>query len=331
MMMDKLDNVLKSFDIKAECVSYEKIRNVSLYGLKLSPGTRVQSIKKFSEEIALALKVKDKLNFRTITENGIVQVEAIDDSPSKINLLDILKKQQSPKEYDLPMYLGNSINGIDVWTDLAKNPHILIAGSTGQGKSTLLHTIITNLLFLSQAKISIIDTKGIEFIDYCNVFNNIKIYTNYNSALQEIEGLVKEMNSRYDLLKNNKKFDFANLRPLVLVIDEFADLIVQDDDDRLYKLLCILTQKSRAAKIYCIVATQRPSVDIIRGVIKANLPSRIAFKVASKTDSRVILDQNGAELLVGNGDAIIQNYNHDLIRFQAAFTDPKEVINVARQ
>eukprot|EP00697_Spironema_sp_BW2_P002635 gnl/Spiro4/13487_TR7188_c0_g2_i1.p4 gnl/Spiro4/13487_TR7188_c0_g2~~gnl/Spiro4/13487_TR7188_c0_g2_i1.p4 ORF type:complete len:332 (-),score=-25.73 gnl/Spiro4/13487_TR7188_c0_g2_i1:4274-5269(-) len=322
-----LNDILKAFRIQAACISHTKVRNMSLYGLHLSPGTRVQTLQKYSEEMALALHAKSKLTFKPITETGIVQVEVVDEKPHKVDLLTELTRTVPPADYQLPVFLGSSINGKDVWTDFAKNPHVLIAGATGSGKSVMLHTIITNILLMSYAHLFVIDTKDLEYVNYVKKFENISVYNSYQLACEVLEYLIQEMEFRYDRLRTGK-CTLADFKPYVLVIDEFADLIMQDTDDKLYDLLCCLTQKCRAAKIYCIVATQRPSVDVIRGVIKANLQARIAFKVASKTDSRVILDQNGAELLVGNGDAIISNYNHDYIRFQAAFTDPKEVLSV---
>lgn len=322
-----LNDILKAFRIQAQCISHQKVRNISLYNLNLSPGTRIQTLQKYSEEMALALHARSKLNFKPITESGIVQVEVVDDKPHKINLLNELKRVIPPKDSLLPVYLGNSINGKDIWTDLSKNPHMLVAGSTGSGKSVLLHTIITNLLLMSLAHVFVIDTKDLEFLYYTKKFKNVSVYNTYQLACEIVEYMIAEMEFRYATLRNDK-CTIADFQPYVLVIDEFADLIMQDSEDKLYNLLCCLTQKCRAAGIYCIVATQRPSVDVIRGVIKANLQARIACKVASKTDSRVILDRNGAELLVGNGDSIINNYNHDYTRFQAAFTDPKEVSNV---
>ncbi len=323
-----LNEILKAFKIQAECVSHSKVRNMSLYGLHLSPGTRIQNLQKYSEEMALALHAKSKLTFKSITEKGIVQVEVVDEKPHKVDLLTELARLQPPADSQIPVYLGSSVSGKNMWMDIAKNPHMLVAGSTGSGKSVMLHTIITSILLMSHAHIFVVDTKDLEYVNYSKKFKNISVYNSYQLACEVLEYLLQEMDFRYEHLRNGK-CTLADLKPYVLVIDEFADLIMQDTDDKLYNLLCRLTQKCRAAKIYCVVATQRPSVDVIRGVIKANLQARIAFKVASKTDSRVILDQNGAELLVGNGDAIISNYNHDYVRFQAAFTDPNEVSRVA--
>lgn len=328
-MQEELNNILKAFKIQAECISHRKVRNISLYGLNLLPGTRIQTLQKYSAEMALALRARSKLTFNPITETGIVQVEVVDDLPQKISLLQELTRTCPPKNYELPVYLGNSVGGEDIWTDFAKNPHMLIAGATGSGKSVLLHTILTNFLLLSYAHCFIIDTKDLEFLHYTKKFKNVSVYNSYHLACEIVEYLIEEMDFRYSLLRE-ENYTLSDFQPFILMIDEFADLIMQDVDDKLYNLISCLTQKCRAAGIYCVAATQRPSVDVIRGAIKANFPARIACKVSSKTDSRVILDQNGAELLVGNGDAIIHNYNHNYVRFQAAFTDPKEVLNVGK-
>lgn len=324
-----LNDILKAFRINAECITFSKVRNVSLYGLRLNPGTRIQVIEKYADELALLLHSKSKISFKPISETGLLQIEVINEAPHKINLLSELRKTSPPKNYNLPVLLGNSIGGADLWIDLSKNPHTLVAGSTGSGKSVLLHTIITNLLLMSYAQLFIVDTKDLEFFSYSKKFENIFIYNTYQLTCEVLIFLLREMDNRYReiRLKNKSIYDF---RPLVLIIDEFADLIMQDSDNILYNLICKLTQKCRASNIYCIVSTQRPSVDVIKGMIKANLPARIACKVATRTDSRVILDQNGAELLAGDGDSIIHNYNNHFTRFQAAFTDPKEVLSVRR-
>jgi S-DNA-T family DNA segregation ATPase FtsK/SpoIIIE len=320
--VERFQKILEAFKIKAICVSHEQVRNVSLYHLKLYAGTRIQTLQKFSEEMALALRAKSKLNFHSDMETGQVRVEVVDDSQHKINLISELKGKVIPKAL-LPVYVGSSIEGNDVWTDLAKNPHLLIAGTTGSGKSVLLHTILTNLLLLSKAKVFVIDTKALEFEPYKEKYGDISIGTTYSEACDILEYLIAQMELRYSMMRHTT----ITFPPMVLMIDEFADLIMQDVQDKLYNLVCRLAQKSRASGIYCIVATQRPSVDIIRGAIKANLPARIACKVSSKVSSRVILDQNGAELLIGNGDAIISNYDHDFVRFQAAFTSPKDLLS----
>lgn len=316
--------ILDQFKLKAQCIIHRRVRNASLYSLRLFPGCKLSHLTSLTSELSLALKSKGLINFRPILEEGIVRAEVMDDANTKINLIDELKNKVIPN-YILPVFLGSSIDGEDMWMDLAKNPHLLIAGTTGSGKSVLLHTILTNTILLSKAKVFIIDTKALEFDAYTAAYSNVSVATNYTDACHTLEILLEEMESRYEAMREMNKV-VSPFDPIVLMIDEFADLIMQDKDNEFYNLLCRLTQKSRASGIHAVVATQRPSADIIQGVIKANLPAKIACKVQSKLNSRVILDQNGAELLVGNGDAIISNYEHDMVRFQAAFTSSKALL-----
>jgi len=265
-------------------------------------------------------------------ELGVVRLEVIDENPHKIAFFEEIGKLEAPKG-GVPMYLGSSVNGQDMWVDMAKNPHLLIAGCTGSGKSTLLQVIMANALRLPGVKICIVDSKNVEFKDY-DRFDNINVATDYISAINLLSILIDEMEFRYKLM-NTKEISSSSYGPnseefphILFIIDEFADLIMQDDSKVFYNRLCRLAQKSRAAGIYCILATQRPSVDVLRGSIKANFPARISCQVASGVDSKVILDTGGAELLAGCGDAIIKNYNNNYQRFQVAYTTPEEVCKI---
>lgn len=317
-----LTDILASFKVDAQCVNHSKIRNVSLYDLSLPPKTRVRDIQKFSAEIALAMKAKALPLIKIMPEFGVVRLEILDDNPDKLMFFDEIDKTSQP-DGDLPMYLGSSVNGNDMWVDMAKNPHLLIAGCTGSGKSVLLQVIMANALKLTDTKICLVDSKNVEFCPYEN-FDNVDIATNFRSALNMLQFLVDEMDIRYKILNEDKNHKFPKI---LFMIDEFADIILQDDSKSFYVNLCRLAQKSRAAGIHCILATQRPSVDILRGAIKANFPARISCQVASGIDSKVILDMPGAELLAGFGDAIIKNYNNNYQRFQIAYTTPEEVCN----
>jgi DNA segregation ATPase FtsK/SpoIIIE, S-DNA-T family len=331
--MDKtenLNNILTSFKVDAKCISYQKIRNISLYDLKLEPGTRIKDLDKFSNEIALAMLARAAPIIRLIPELGIVRLEVVDDDPQKISFFSEAKLIKNMTG-SVPMYLGSSVNGENIVVDFAKNPHLLIAGCTGSGKSTLLHLIIANALGLPDAKIYLIDTKNIEYCEYSKLDKKISIANSYEEALNMLDFLYSEMEFRFSIIRDKSlsvKFfgtsqkDFPQI---LFIIDEFADLIMQDRDKVLYKSFCRLTQKCRAAGIYCVCATQRPSVDVLSGSIKANFPARISCQVASSIDSKVILDVSGAERLSGNGDAIIKNYNYNYKRFQAAYTTAEEV------
>lgn len=319
---EELNNILNSFKVKAECIDCQRIRNVSLYDLRLEPGTRVKGLQKFADEIALAMRAKARPLVKIIPESGVVRLEVINEKPHKISFFEEIKRLKEPQG-DVPMYLGSSVSGRDMWVDMAKNPHMLIAGCTGSGKSTLLQLIIANALLLSNVKICLVDSKNVEFTDYSK-FENVNIATDYSSAVALLSLLINEMEFRYKVMASNS--EAAMKFPKILfMVDEFADLILQDDSKVFFNKLCRLAQKSRAAGIYCILATQRPSADVIRGSIKANFPARVSCQVASHVDSKVILDSVGAELLAGCGDAIIKNYNNNYERFQIAYTTPGEV------
>lgn len=324
-----LNKIFTSYGLNVQCTSHRRIRNISLYDLYLSPGTRIRELQGFAQELALSLRAKSKPHFVPLPENGIVQMEVVEENSPIIPFWENFN-QINLCSGALPTYLGSSLLGEDLCFDLAKNPHMLIAGGTGSGKSTLLHTVLANALNYSNTWIYIIDTKNVEFGDY-KEFNQVQIANSYTKALEVLDCLDHEMEIRYEALRN-KQLEFGPEKPyVILLIDEFADLIMQDKNKALYNLVLKLTQKCRAAGMFCVLATQRPSVDILKGPLKANFPARIACKVASRIDSRVILDTNGAELLAGNGDAIIKNYAYNYQRFQCAYTSPEETLKNARK
>lgn len=328
--MDKinyLNDILRSFKIKATCVDHKKIRNIALYDIKLEPGTLVKVFEKFANEISLALKSRTKPLIRVIPHDGIVRMEIVEDLPEKIDFFSEIPKINKPGG-KIPIWLGSSVDGGNIWMDMAKNPHMIIAGCTGSGKSVLLHTIIANALEVLNTVIYCIDTKNIEFGEYGSKLRNLTIVDTYKDGYSILEFLTSEMEKRYEYLKKTSHTDEnkSNFSNILFVIDEYADLVSQDSNRQFSGSLCKLAQKCRAAGIYCILATQRPSADVISGSIKANFPARIACQVASGTDSKVVLDAGGAEKLIGSGDAIIKNYNNNYRRFQAAYTNPKDII-----
>ena len=322
--IEKLNGILRSFKIKAACVDFTEYSNAYFYDLVLNPGARVRDVQKFSTEIALALKAVNKPRISVMSEQGVVRFEFLKSSRNKIPLLEL--GNQSPRPTGaLTCLMGETLEGQPVWIDLVKNPHMIVAGCTGSGKSTILHTLIANLLLHRNVKLFLMDPKNIEFYKYDeNKIKQIKVSYSYQDCLNTLEIIETEMNRRYLQIKENK-VDVSVFPYITLIIDEFADLIMQDYDQTFFKKLCIVAQKSRAARIHIILATQRPSVNIVNGAIKANFPARLACKVSSGVDSRVILDQSGAENLVGNGDSIINNVEHTYQRFQAAYTYADEV------
>jgi len=324
-----LNQILELFKIKASCVSFKKVRNVTLYDVLLNPGTRVRDLQKFSDEISLALRAKAKPMVRPILEHGIVRLEVIDENPHKISFFDEFLKTHKTDE-SIPMYLGSSIDGNDLQFDITKNPHTLIAGTTGSGKSTLLHVIVANALATPNVNVCVIDSKNVEFESYKRN-KRVCVANSFEDAISLLKYVYDEMENRYSMIteyslsSNYFTTPRSNFAQYVFIIDEYADMVMQDKDKTFHNLVCKLAQKCRAAGIYCVLATQRPSVDIISGSIKANFPSRISCQVASGRDSKVILDTTGAELLAGMGDAIIKNYKYNYQRFQIAYTNPEEV------
>lgn len=323
--IDDFNRILQSFKIKARCVNYKRVRNISLFDLKLAPGTLVKEIDRYASEIALALKAKNEPITRVITELGVVRVEIVDGPPEKIDYHEQFAKLTT-KDGKLPMYLGESIDGEPVYTDFAKNPHLLVAGSTGSGKSSLLHCIMANIINDKDIDTYIVDSKG-EFGKYEAMRSNIFIASNYDKTFDIIETIYDEMEQRYSAMKD--KFRFSSLlgrdkredNPILLIIDEYADIAMCDESKLLEQLLIRLTQRCRAANIFVVLATQRPSSDVLRGTLKSQFPARIACKVASRIDSKIVLDQTGAEHLAGAGDAIILNYENDYKRFQVAYVE----------
>lgn len=326
-MQDRLNEILRSFNLDIECIGYNKVRNISLYNLALTPGTRIKLLHRYLDEIALMLKSKSKPLVKLLTQQGIVRLEVVDEDPPIIPLYET-RPCNADKTAAIPVYLGSSTDGQDMWMDLARNPHMLVAGCTGSGKSTLIHTLIANLLPLENVSLFLSDPKGIDFLAYENI-GETKLATDYRSTMAMIASLQTEMEYRYALIREtgiSPQVIADELGYQVFIIDELADLIMQDEDKRFRGMLCRLVQKCRASGIYCIAATQRPSSDILSGTIKANFPARLACQVASSIDARVVMGQSGAELLSGNGDAMIKNYRFDHQRFQIAYTTSEEVI-----
>ncbi len=328
LQLNVMNAVLESYRIHAPCEKYEKIRNVSFYDIRLAPVARVRDLEKYGKEVALTMRAKALPIFKEIIDQGIIRLQLVNDEPDKISFYDKIKTLTKPSDAILPFYLGESIEGTPLWVDFHQNPHLLIAGTTGSGKSTLLHTIIGNAI--EHFNVHLIDTKQVEFCSYENKVSNITVDFSYTDAVARLEKIYFAMNKRYDMMRANKLSANYFSTPecvypyTLVVIDEFADLILQDEDDRMYDIICKIAQKGRAAGIHLTIATQRPSVDVLRGALKANFPARIACKVSSRVDSTVILDAPGANCLMGKGDAIIKTNKYEYQRFQVAYSTPEE-------
>lgn len=354
-----LEETLRDFDIEAKVVTFNKGPVITRYELEPAPGVKIHRITSLSDNIALAMKAQSVRIVAPIPGKGTIGVEV----PNSISTLVYLKEILDSKEYKeskskLKMALGKDIAGAPVIADLATMPHLLIAGATGSGKTVCVNSIVTSLLFNStpdDLKFIMIDPKRVELA----VFNNLPhllspVVTEAKKVASALDWVVKEMDSRYELFAKsgvrnidlyNEKFpsvshgEFreakfgkdpkARLPYIVVIIDELADLMMVAQAD-VEGAITRLAQLSRAVGIHIILATQRPSVDVITGVIKANFPARISFKVASKVDSRTVLDMNGADKLLGRGDMLfIEPGASRPIRAQGSLIADREIEKIA--
>jgi len=327
---------------------------VTLYEIVPAPGVRISRIKNLEDDIALSLSAMGIRIIAPIPGKGTVGIEVPNRNPTIVSMKSIFSSEKfRNNNYELPFGIGKTISNESFVVDLAKMPHVLMAGATGQGKSVGLNAIIASLLYKkhpAELKFVLVDPKKVELTLYSRIERHYlaklpdseeAIITDTRKVVRTLNSLSIEMDNRYELLKDaqvrnikeyNKKFVSRKLSPLhghrylpylVLVIDEFADLIMTAGKE-VESPITRLAQLARAVGIHLIIATQRPSVNIITGTIKANFPARIAFRVISKIDSRTILDSGGADQLVGRGDMLFST-GSDIIRLQCAFIDTPEV------
>ncbi|MVT10468.1 FtsK/SpoIIIE family DNA translocase [Chitinophaga tropicalis] len=355
---NQIIDTLKNYDISIQKISATVGPTVTLYEIVPAAGVRISRIKNLEDDIALSLSALGIRIIAPIPGKGTIGIEVPNVKKSMVSLRNLLaseKFQQSSME--LPIAIGKKIDNENFIADLAKMPHLLMAGATGQGKSVGINTLLVSLLYKkhpSQLKFVLVDPKKVELSLYKLIEKHFlaklpgeeeAIITDTKKVIHTLNALCIEMDLRYDLLKEagtrnireyNNKFVQRRLNPqrghrylpfVVLVIDEFADLIMTAGKE-VEMPIARLAQLARAVGIHLIIATQRPSVNIITGTIKANFPARIAFKVSSKIDSRTILDIGGAEQLIGQGDMLV-SFNGELVRLQCAFVDTPEVEKVA--
>jgi S-DNA-T family DNA segregation ATPase FtsK/SpoIIIE len=343
---DALVTCLAHFGVEATVVGQISGPRVTRYELQLAPGTKVGKVANLKDDLSYALATTEIRILAPIPGKQAVGVEVPNLSPSVVTLGDIyddLPATASP----LSVWLGKDISGAAVWADLARMPHILIAGTTGSGKSGCINTILTSILLRAtpdEARLILIDPKRIELSYYESIPHLLTpVVSSPKEASAVLLNVVSEMERRYERLSQVRARNLAEanralrkrgedeLPYLLVVIDELADLMMvspQEVEDSIIRL----AQKSRAVGIHLVLATQRPSVDVITGMIKANVPSRIAFAVSSQTDSRVILDSNGAESLLGQGDMLFKPLGTSrLQRVQGAFVTEEEVALVVEQ
>ncbi len=337
---------LAHFGVEATVVGMISGPRVTRYELQLAPGTKVGKVANLKDDLSYALATTEIRILAPIPGKSAVGVEVPNLSPSIVTLGDIyddLPATASP----LSVWLGKDISGAAVWADLARMPHILIAGTTGAGKSGCINTILTSILLRAtpdEARLILIDPKRIELNYYESIPHLLTpVVSSPKEASAVLLNCVTEMERRYERLSQvrarnlpeaNRAFrkrGEEELPYLLVVIDELADLMMvspQEVEDSIIRL----AQKSRAVGIHLVLATQRPSVDVITGMIKANVPSRIAFAVSSQTDSRVILDSNGAESLLGQGDMLFKPLGTSrLQRVQGAYVTEDEVALIVEQ
>jgi S-DNA-T family DNA segregation ATPase FtsK/SpoIIIE len=354
---NQIINTLKNYDIQIQKISATVGPTVTLYEIVPAAGVRISRIKNLEDDIALSLAALGIRIVAPIPGKGTIGIEVPNVKKTVVSMKTLLISEKfQHSNFSLPIAIGKKIDNENFIVDLAAMPHLLMAGATGQGKSVGLNAILVSLLYKkhpSQLKFVLVDPKKVELSLYRTIEKHFlaklpgeeeSIITDTKKVINTLNALCIEMDNRYDLLKEagtrnikeyNEKFVKRKLNPqkghqflpfIVLVIDEFADLIMTAGKE-VEMPIARLAQLARAVGIHLIIATQRPSVNIITGTIKANFPARIAFKVSSKIDSRTILDAGGAEQLIGKGDMLI-SYNGELTRLQCAFVDTPEVEGV---
>jgi S-DNA-T family DNA segregation ATPase FtsK/SpoIIIE len=351
---NKIVETLAHYKIEIAKIKATVGPTVTLYEVVPAPGVRISKIKNLEDDIALSLAALGIRIIAPIPGKGTIGIEVPNSKPQIVSMRSLISSDKfQNSDYELPVALGKTISNETFVADLTKMPHLLMAGATGQGKSVGLNAILVSILYKkhpSQVKFVLVDPKKVEL----TLFNKIErhflaklpgeeeaIITDTTKVVATLNSLCIEMDARYDLLKDagtrnikeyNHKFIKRNLNPekghrylpyIVLVIDEFADLIMTAGKE-VETPIARIAQLARAIGIHLIVATQRPSVNVITGIIKANFPGRIAFRVTSKIDSRTILDTGGADQLIGRGD-MIYSTGSDIIRLQCGFVDTPEV------
>ena len=343
---EKLEDTLKNFNVDARVVQVTQGPTVTRYEVQPAVGVKVSSIVRLADDIALNLEAKSIRIEAPIPGKAAVGIEVENDSVTMVKVREIIDSTEfKESKSKITVAIGKDINGTPIVADLKSMPHLLIAGSTGSGKSVCINTIITSLLYKAtpeEVKLILIDPKVVELGNYNGVPHlMIPVVTEPSKAAAALNWAVAEMTDRYKKFAERGVRDLQSyndsvraeleedkvLPQVVIIIDELADLMMAAPS-QIEESICRLAQMARAAGMHLIVATQRPSVDVITGVIKANIGSRIAFAVSSQIDSRTILDTQGAEKLVGKGDMLLSIMGKDRIRVQGAFISDAEVNKV---
>ena len=336
-----LEKTLADFGVEAKVNQVTVGPTITRYEIQPSPGVKVSKIVNLTDDIALSLAARSIRMEAPIPGKSAIGIEVPNETPLMVGLREVFESEEF-KKFDSPlaMALGKDISGKPVIGDIGKMPHLLIAGSTGSGKSVCVNTLISSILYKArpdEVKLLLIDPKVVELANYNGIPHLlIPVVTDPKKAANALNWAVVEMNKRYKMFAENGVKDITSynekceekLPKIVIIIDELADLMMASAND-VEDYICRLAQMARAAGMHLIVATQRPSVDVITGVIKANIPSRIAFAVSSQTDSRTILDMGGAEKLLGKGDMLFYPLGASKpVRLQGAFISENESQNV---
>ncbi|QYJ14656.1 DNA translocase SpoIIIE [Rubrobacter xylanophilus DSM 9941] len=338
----RLTRALRDLGVEAQVVRAVVGPRVTRYELRLGSGVKVSKVKNLQQDIAYALAATEVRILAPIPGKSAVGVEVPNTRPAKVTLGDIFREYPEGNDWALPVGLGKDISGRAVFVNLAEMPHLLVAGTTGSGKSVMLNSLLTSLLLTTdprQVKMVLIDPKRVELSQFSSIPHLITpVVTDVKKAANALGWAVAEMERRYEVLEGVgvRSLEGYNARTdtpmpyVVIVIDELADLMMTAAA-KVEDAVIRIAQKARAVGIHLVVATQRPSVDVITGMIKANIPSRIAFAVSSQVDSRVILDSPGAEALLGMGDMLFKPVSASRpSRIQGAFISEAEVERVVR-
>ena len=330
-------DTLKNFNIEIQDCNATFGPTITRYEVSPKPGTKVSKIVNLSDDLALSLAARSIRIEAPVPGKSVIGIEVPNDKPQVVGLREVITSNEFINDpSSLAVGLGKEISGKPLIADLAKMPHLLIAGATGSGKSVCVNTIITSLLYKSSpegVKLLLIDPKVVELAHYNGIPHLLSpVVTDPKKASNALNWAVNEMNKRYQLFAENGVKDIAGynrkcenkMHKIVIIIDELADLMMACGNE-VEDYICRLAQMARAAGMHLIIATQRPSVDVITGIIKANIPSRIAFAVSSQTDSRTILDMGGAEKLLGKGDMLYYPLGAAKpVRIQGAFISEEE-------
>ncbi|MCL1868333.1 MAG: DNA translocase FtsK, partial [Paludibacter sp.] len=350
----RIITTLLNYGVEIESIKATVGPTITLYEIVPKAGVRISKIRNLESDIMLSLAATGIRIIAPIPGKGTIGIEVPNNAPQIVSMHSVIaSKKFQESSFDLPVVFGKTITNEPFMVDLTKMPHLLVAGATGQGKSVGLNAIITSLLYKkhpAELKLVLVDPKKVEFNIYADIERHFlaklpdgeeAIITDTSKVVQTLNSLCKEMDDRYDLLKKahtrnlkeyNEKFVNRQLNPekghrylpyIVVIVDEFGDLIMTAGKE-VEMPIARIAQLARAVGIHMIIATQRPSVNIITGIIKANFPARVAFRVSSMMDSRTILDAPGANQLVGRGDMLFSQGN-DLTRVQCAFVDTPEV------